>query len=80
MTISQRIFKILENRKMTQKEFSEKTGILQSTISDWRKKNTNPASDKILIIYETLHINPYVKGLCNRKNFGRNVRKNAKNF
>ncbi len=59
MTISQRIFEILKNRKMSQKEFSEKTGIPQSTISDWRKKNTNPASDKILIICETLNINPY---------------------
>ena len=59
MTISQRIFRILEERKMTQKEFSEKTGIPQSTISDWRKKNTNPASDKILIICDTLRMNPY---------------------
>lgn len=59
MTVSQRIFKILDDRKMTQKEFSEKTGIPQSTISDWRKKNTNPASDKILIICETLNISPY---------------------
>lgn len=59
MTVSQRIFKILDQRKMTQKEFSEKTGIPQSTISDWRKKNTNPASDKILIICNTLDITPY---------------------
>ena len=59
MTVSQRIFKILDQRKMTQKEFSEKTGIPQSTISDWRKKNTNPASDKILIICSTLNITPY---------------------
>ena len=41
MTVSQRIFTILDEKKMTQKEFSEKTGIPQSTISDWRKKNTN---------------------------------------
>ena len=59
MTVSQRIFKILEERKMTQKEFSEKTGIPQSTISDWRKKNTNPASDKILIICNVLDVTPY---------------------
>ena len=59
MTVSQRIFKILDERHMTQKEFSERTGIPQSTISDWRKKNTNPASDKILIICETLHVTPY---------------------
>ena len=59
MTVSQRILKILDERKITQKEFSEKTGIPQSTISDWRKKNTNPASDKILIICQTLNVTPY---------------------
>ena len=59
MTVSQRIFKILDERKITQKAFSEMTGIPQSTISDWRKKNTNPASDKILIICEALKVTPY---------------------
>ena len=59
MTISQRIFEILDEKKMTQKEFSQQTGIPQSTISDWRKKNTNPTSDKILIICEVLGITPY---------------------
>ncbi len=59
MTVSQKIFKILDEKKMTQKEFSLRTGIPQSTISDWRKKNTNPASDKILIICDVLQITPY---------------------
>ena len=59
MTISEKIFKILDENKITQKEFSHKTGIPQSTISDWRKKNTNPSSDKILIICEVLGISPY---------------------
>ena len=59
MTVSERIFKIIDEENMTQKEFSEKTGIPQSTISDWRKKNTNPASDKILIICEALKVTPY---------------------
>lgn len=59
MTISQKIFRILESEKITQKDFSDKTGIPQSTISDWRKKNTNPASDKILIICEVLNVTPY---------------------
>lgn len=59
MTVSERIFKIIDEENMTQKEFSEKTGIPQSTISDWRKKNTNPASDKILIICEVLKVTPY---------------------
>lgn len=59
MTVSQRIFRILEEKKMSQKDFSKLTGIPQSTISDWKKKNTNPASDKILIICDTLHVTPY---------------------
>ena len=59
MTVSQNIFKLLDEKKMTQKEFSQRTGIPQSTISDWRKKNTNPASDKILIICDVLQVTPY---------------------
>ena len=59
MTISERIFKLLEERDMSQKEFSERTGIAQSTISDWKRKKTNPVSEKILIICEVLDITPY---------------------
>ena len=59
MTISEKIFRILDEEKMSQKEFSARTGIPQSTISDWRKKNTNPSSDKILIICEVLGVTPY---------------------
>ena len=50
MTISERIFELLDKRGMSQKEFSEKTGIAQSSISDWKRKKTNPVSEKILII------------------------------
>ena len=59
MTISQKIFYILDTKGITQKEFSLATGIPQSTISDWRKKNTNPTSDKILAICDALDITPY---------------------
>ncbi|MBR6959048.1 MAG: helix-turn-helix transcriptional regulator [Clostridiales bacterium] len=58
MTIGERIFNIMEDRDMTQLEFSRLTGIAQSTISDWKRKRTNPASDKILIICEVLEISP----------------------
>lgn len=44
---------------MTQKELSEKTGIRQSTISDWKNKKMNPSSDKIMIICEVLDVSPY---------------------
>lgn len=58
MTISERIFELLAQHGMSQKNFSDATGIPQSTISDWRKKNTNPASDKIMIICHTLQVTP----------------------
>ena len=59
MIISEKIFTLLEQRKMSQKEFSEKTGISQSTISDWKRKRTNPSADKIMKICEVLCISPY---------------------
>ncbi|MGN9056982.1 helix-turn-helix domain-containing protein [Bariatricus sp. HCP28S3_A7] len=51
-TVSDRIFELLKERKMTQKEFAQRIGIAESSISDWKKKRTNPVSDKILIICE----------------------------
>ncbi len=59
MTISERIFELLDKRGMSQKEFSERTGIAQSSISDWKRKHTNPVSEKILIICEVLGVTPY---------------------
>ena len=44
---------------MSQKEFAQRTGIAESSISDWKKKRTNPVSDKILIICEVLDVTPY---------------------
>lgn len=59
MLISERIYKYLEEKKMSQIEFANRTGISQSTISDWRRKGTNPSADKIMIICEVLDISPY---------------------
>lgn len=58
MTISEKIFDILEKKEMSQKEFSEKAGISQSTISDWKRKKTNPAADKIMAVCDALQITP----------------------
>lgn len=44
---------------MSQNEFSEKTGIAQSSISDWKRKKTNPVSEIISIIYDVLGVTPY---------------------
>ncbi len=59
MIISERIFELLKEKGITQKEFSELTGISQSTISDWKRKKTNPAADKIMLICDVLKITPY---------------------
>lgn len=59
MTISENIFILLKERGMSQKEFSELTGIAQSAISDWKRKKTNPVSSKILTICEVLDVTPY---------------------
>ena len=59
MTISERIFLRISELGMSQKTFSEKTGIAQSTISEWKTKNNNPTADKILIICEVLDVTPY---------------------
>ncbi len=59
MLISERIFLLMDKNGLSQKEFSEKTGISQSTISDWKRKKTNPSADKILKICEVLHVTPY---------------------
>ena len=58
MTISERVFERLKQLSMTQKEFAEKAGIQQSTISEWKKNKTNPSSDKILAICKALDVTP----------------------
>ena len=58
MTISDSIFALLKERGMTQKEFSEATGIAQGAISDWKRKRTNPSADSILIISKVLEVDP----------------------
>lgn len=58
MTISEKIFELIKERGMTQKEFSEATGIAQGSISDWKRKKTNPVSEKILIICDVLKVTP----------------------
>ena len=59
MNISDKIFELIREKGMTQKEFGMRTGIPQSTISDWKGKKLNPASDKILIICDVLDVTPY---------------------
>ena len=50
MDISQRFFDLLDNSANTQKDFSEKTGIKESTLSTWRKRKTDPPAKYIFAI------------------------------
>lgn len=69
MLISERIYKYLDEKGISQIEFAKRTGISQSTVSDWRRKGTNPSADKIMIICEVLDISPYelLQGTENKK-------------
>ena len=58
MTISDRIFERLNALGMTQKVFSELTGVKPSTISEWKTKGKNPSSEKILPICMALDVTP----------------------
>ena len=59
MIISERLFEIMNEKEITQVEFSRATGIAQSTIADWKRKKTNPAADKIMMICDVLNVSPY---------------------
>ena len=58
MTVSERIIKVLKERNMTQAEFAKQVGIASSTISEWKKKKTNPTVEKIMDICNVLQIQP----------------------
>ena len=59
MQIGERIYKYLEEKGMSQAEFVSRTGISQSTVSDWKIKKNNPSADKIMVICKALDISPY---------------------
>ena len=58
MLISERILKMLQEKNMTQAEFAKQAGIATSTVSEWKKKKTNPSADKIMDICSVLEITP----------------------
>lgn len=59
MTVGERIIELVRNQGLTQKEFSEKTGIPQSTMSSWKGKKQNPSIDKLKVICDVLRVDPY---------------------
>ena len=59
MTIGERVIELIHERGMTQKMFSDITGIPQSTMSSWKGRKQNPGMDKLKIICDTLKVDPY---------------------
>ena len=58
MIISERIFKILKEKNMSQGSFAKQVGLASSTVSDWKTKKTNPSADKIMDICVVLEVTP----------------------
>ena len=56
--ISKRIFSLMDQQHLTQRDFSRLTGISYNTISDWKRKDSNPAADKIMTICQVLKVTP----------------------
>ena len=42
MTINERFFKLLDEKKVSQKDFCEATGIPKQTVSGWKNRKTDP--------------------------------------
>ena len=59
MTIGERVLELVHEKGMTQKEFSDRTGIPQSTMSSWKGKKQNPSIDKLKVICDVLRVDPY---------------------
>lgn len=59
MGISERLFALMNEKGISIRELSRRTGITASTISDWNTKKTNPSADKLMAICEALDISPY---------------------
>ena len=59
MIISERIFKLMDEKGVSQLQLSAGTGIAQSTISDWKRKKTNPSAEKIMAICDVLDVSPF---------------------
>ena len=53
-----RLKSIMKERKITQTELAKRTGIRQSSISDWLNERYEPKQDKVYIIAKALNVSP----------------------
>ena len=59
MSISENIFRIMNERHISQKEFAKMIDVPESTISDWKRRRKTPNADKVMDICRALDVNPY---------------------
>lgn len=60
MTISDRIFGLMEKQHISYTAFASLTGIPYSTICNWKSNNSIPATDKIMTICKVLKVYPEI--------------------
>lgn len=58
ISVNDKIFELLKNKDVSQKELSDLTGISTSAISDWKHKGSVPSAVNIQKICKALDINP----------------------
>lgn len=56
ITVLERILQLKNERGWTEYRLSEESGIAQTTISSWFKKNINPSIPSLISICEAFHI------------------------
>ena len=56
MTITERIFVGLAQKKISQKEFAKRIEVNEKTVSAWKKNNSLPPADKISKISDCLGV------------------------
>ena len=69
------INEVMKEKNINQSELSRKTGITQSTISDWVRGKYLPRQDKIDVLAKSLDVQPaYLLGLVDNEPYSLNKR------
>jgi transcriptional regulator with XRE-family HTH domain len=56
MNVTQRIFEIATEKRITLTEFAERIGVSYGTVASWKRRGTQPPADKINIIAQALNV------------------------
>ena len=56
MTISQKLFMILDKKHISQKSLADSIGVPASTVSAWKNNNSSPPIEKLIDISKVLDV------------------------